>query len=114
MLYNLTRGKIIARQPMLAAGFAGRLRGLMFRDFFPAGCDALVLYPCRGVHTFFMRFPIDLLLVDEEWRVVTFRKALQPGSVSAFTRGAAGCVELPAGVIEKSSTSTGDQLILFA
>lgn len=113
MLYNLTKNKIIARRPRTAAGFTGRLRGLMFRESFPPGCDALLLYPCRAVHTFFMRFPIDLILVDGGWRVVGVCKLLQPGSVSTCISGSVGCVELPAGVIDNSTTSAGDQLLLL-
>lgn len=113
MLYNLTKKKIVARQPATAGGFGGRLRGLMFRKSFPPGCDALLLYPCRAVHTFFMHFPIDLILVDEDWRVVNTCKMMKPGGFSAYTSGAAGCIELPAGAIDSSNTSPGDQLILL-
>lgn len=113
MLYNLTKKKIVARRPVAAGGFTGRLRGLMFRKSFPPGCDALLLYPCSAVHTFFMNFPIDLLLVDKEWRVVDICQMMQPGSVSAYAKGAVFCVELPAGVIDSSTTSAGDQLLLL-
>ncbi|MBT9171897.1 MAG: hypothetical protein DDT21_00271 [Syntrophomonadaceae bacterium] len=113
MLYNLTKQKIIARQPLTAGGFGGRLRGLMFRASFPAGCDALLLYPCRAVHTFFMRFSIDVLLLDKNLRVIGLYAPLPPGRCSACYSGAVCCVELPAGVIENSLTSAGDQLALI-
>jgi uncharacterized membrane protein (UPF0127 family) len=113
MLYNLTKQKIVARQPVSAGGFIGRLRGLMFRQSFPPGRDALLLYPCRAVHSFFMRFPIDLILVDKEWRVVNVCRMMKPGSVNIYSSAVTGCVELPAGAIDHSNTATGDQLILL-
>jgi uncharacterized membrane protein (UPF0127 family) len=112
VLYNLTKQEIIARQPLMAGGFGGRLRGLMFRASFPAGCDAMLLYPCRAVHTFFMRFPIDVLLLDKTLCVIGLYAPLRPGRFSACYSGTVCCIELPAGAIENSMTSAGDQLAL--
>lgn len=109
----MTKNTIIARQPVMAGSFSGRLLGLMFRESFPAGCDALLLYPCRAIHTFFMRFPIDLVQVDDRWQVIGTCELLQPGRISAYAGAAAYCVELPAGTVENSSISAGDRLQLI-
>jgi uncharacterized membrane protein (UPF0127 family) len=109
----MTKNTIIASRPVMGGSFSARLLGLMFRESFPACCDALLLYPCRAIHTFFMRFPIDLLQVDERWQVISTCEMVQPGRISAYAGAAAFCVELPAGTVENSLTSAGDRLQLI-
>jgi len=101
---------LLARQPVKATGFSGRLRGLMFRNSFPAGSDALFLYPCRAIHTFFLRFPLDILLLNDNMQILGACAALEPGKIGPLVAGVTGVVELPAGVITSSRTSVGDQL----
>ncbi|MBS3948307.1 MAG: DUF192 domain-containing protein [Dethiobacter sp.] len=110
MLYNVTKKSFLARKPLKATGFGGRLRGLMFRSSFPAGCDALFLYPCRAIHTYFLRFPIDILLLDDSMQIISAFRALEPGKIGPLVAGVTGVMELPAGVIDSSGTSDGDQL----
>jgi len=114
VLYNVTQKSVLARKPVKAAGFRGRLRGLMFRSSFPAGCDALFLYPCRAVHTCFLRFPIDILLLDDSLQVISTCRALEPGKIGPLVSGVTGVMELPAGVIDNSGTTAGDRLTIIS
>jgi hypothetical protein len=68
-----------------------RLRGLLGRAPQP-----ILLAPARSVHTCFMRFPIDVVFLDEELRVVKVVRALAPWRF-AGARGATAVLELPAG-----------------
>jgi hypothetical protein len=68
-----------------------RLRGLLGRDPSP-----ILLAPARSVHTCFMRFPIDVVFLDEALRVVKVVRALGPWRF-AGARGARAVLELPAG-----------------
>jgi uncharacterized protein len=72
-----------------------RLLGLALLDRRDAG-TGLLLPGCRGVHTFGMRFPLDLVFLDCELRQVSLRRAVPPGRV-AFERRAQAVLELPAG-----------------
>lgn len=58
-----------------------RLLGLMFRASLSPG-EGLLLSPCASVHTAFMPFPIDLVYLDSEWRVLVVREALAPWRMS--------------------------------
>jgi uncharacterized protein len=72
-----------------------RLLGLALLDRRAAGAG-LLLPGCRSVHTFGMRFPLDLVFLDLELREVSLRHAVPPGRV-AFERRAQAVLELPTG-----------------
>jgi uncharacterized membrane protein (UPF0127 family) len=93
----------------MATSFWSRLRGLMGRAELPSG-TALVLKPNGSVHTFWMRFPIDVIFTDRSGRVVGLRSAMPPNRPYAGARRAHQTIELPAGVIVTSGTQRGDQL----
>jgi len=77
-----------------------------------AGDEGLLLTPCTSIHTFFMRFPIDILYLDREQVVVKAVRALRPFRLSACLKGGRSTLELPAGAIEASGTQVGDRLVL--
>jgi uncharacterized membrane protein (UPF0127 family) len=87
---------------------AKRQKGLLGRDSLPSG-HGLWIVPCESIHTWGMRFPIDVLYLDRRKRVRKLRKAMPPWCVSMCLL-AHSVVELPAGVIEQSGTQSGDQL----
>jgi uncharacterized membrane protein (UPF0127 family) len=72
-----------------------RLRGLAFRRRPPPG-KALIFPGCRSVHTFGMRFPIDVVFLDARGRVIRIAPAVPPGRLVAC-RGASAVVEVGAG-----------------
>lgn len=109
MLQNLTKGSTVARRLSLADTFGKRLRGLMGRAELPQG-EGLLITPCNSIHTFFMRFPIDVLFIDEHRCVVHLIPALKPYRLSPLVRAARSVVELPAGTIARTRTETGDRL----
>jgi uncharacterized protein len=78
-----------------ARGFRARLLGLAFLD--PGdGDDALLIRRCRSVHTFGMRFPIDIVFVDRDWHVVRLVRDVGPRRI-VHCRGAAAVIEVAAG-----------------
>ncbi len=109
LISNLSRQTIIARRAERAQSFWARLRGLMFRTHLDAD-GGLVIEPNSSVHTFWMRFPIDVIFVDRSDRVVGLSPRLAPHRPYAGARGAWRTIELPAGTIERSATQLGDQL----
>ncbi len=108
-IVNTTRGTVIASRAERARTFWARLRGLMFRASLPAG-GGLVIEPNSSVHTFWMRFPIDVIFVDRQNRVVGLAPAMPPNRPYAGARKARRTLELPAGVITTSATQLGDVL----
>ena len=82
-----------------ARGFRARLLGLAFLYSLDAD-DALLIRGCRSVHTFGMRFPIDVVFVDADWRVLRVVRDLGPRRI-ASCRGAAAVIEVKAGEADR-------------
>ena len=70
--------------------------------------------PCNGIHTFFMRFPIDAVFLDRRQRVVRAYSSLGRWRVVPLVFGARSVVELPAGTVAPLALSRGDQLTVQA
>ena len=103
---NVTRGTTLATRLQVAGSGSTRRKGLLGRERLAPG-EGLWIVPCESVHTFFMRFPIDLVYLDRKNRIRKLRSAVVPWRLSAcFT--AHSILELPAGVIQASQTGRGD------
>ena len=89
--------------------FASRLLGLAFLDELPPG-HALFFWDCRSVHTFGMRFPIDVAFLDRERRVTTIVCAMRPWRFGAPRIGSRAVIEAEAGCFERWNLQVGDQL----
>lgn len=110
MIVNVTREAVLAGGAVLGGSFWLRLRGLMFRRRFEP-FDGLWLAPTNAIHMFWVRFPIDLVWLDDERRVVRVHRAVRPWRL-AWARGASSVLELPVGTIDRTGTEPGD-LIRF-
>jgi uncharacterized protein len=89
-------GVLVADHVDVADDLLSRARGLMFRPGLAPG-HGLALRPCSSVHMFFMRFPLDVVFVDGEGRVVRILAGIRPWRASGIVRGAKTAIELPAG-----------------
>ncbi len=96
-LRNTRTGETLAERLEPAFDRETRNRGLLGRDGLDPG-SALVLAPCNSVHTWFMRFPIDLLFVTRDGTVKKVRSAVPPWRI-ALSWGVLAVIELPAGTI---------------
>lgn len=105
---NRTRGVVLARQLEVADTPRTRSRGLLGRDGLASG-EGLWIVPCESVHTFFMRFAIDLVYLDRKNRVKKVRSAVGPWRLSVCL-SAYSILELPAGVVRATGTQAGDEL----
>jgi uncharacterized membrane protein (UPF0127 family) len=106
---NAARGTVLADRLRTADTHWSRLRGLIGTPSLPAG-EGLWIRPCRQVHMFWMRYPIDVLFLDETHRVVGVVEALAPGSISPKIAAAASVIELPAGTVSRAGVGTGAQI----
>jgi len=105
---NSSRSAVLATNLELADTGARRNKGLLGLDGLAPG-EGLWIVPCESVHTFFMRFPIDLVYLDRNYKVKKVRSAVGPWRLSAcFT--AHSILELPAGTIRNTQTQRGDLL----
>jgi uncharacterized protein len=108
---NASLNTIIADRVDVAATRAARAVGLLSRAALEPG-EALWIVPSRGVHTWGMRFAIDVLALDEEGNVIDCVSNLRPWRVRLPRRGTAGVLELPAGTLAASRTDMGHRIVL--
>lgn len=83
----------------------GRMRGLLGRRP-PGGRSGILLAPCRAVHTFGMRYAIDVAFVSRQGRVLKLYRALPPRRI-ALCLGAVAVVEVRAGVVDAEHGGIG-------
>lgn len=105
---NRTRGSVLATSLDVAADGPRRRKGLLGRASLLQG-EGLWIVPCESVHTFFMKFPIDLVYLDRGNRIKKVRSAVGAWRVSACF-SAHSVLELPAGAIRGTETQKGDAL----
>ncbi|MCX7817681.1 MAG: DUF192 domain-containing protein [Kiritimatiellae bacterium] len=102
-------GGVVIPLVRIARGPLERARGLLGHPPPPPG-EALALRPCRAVHTFGMRFLIDVIFFDREDRIVRIVRNLRPGRIAFGGRSAVGAIEATAGWMAPPSLSTGLRL----
>jgi len=105
---NVTRGTVIATRLQVASSGKTRRRGLLGRDSLAPG-EGLWIIPCESVHTFFMRFPIDLVYLGRGNRVRRVKSRVGAWRISACLT-AHSVLELAAGTVDSTGTRHGDQL----
>ena len=106
---NRTRGAVLAEHAELATSMWSRFRGLMGRTDLAAG-HGMVLQPGGGIHTWFMRIPIDVVHVDKKDQVTHVLRAIKPWRFGPLFVGSRYAIELPARVAE--TTQPGDEIVI--
>jgi uncharacterized protein len=99
-LDRLPRCSILGREVPVAVGFRSRLLGLSFLPREEVGAG-LLIPRCASVHTFGMRFPLDLVFLDRRGVVLAIHRQVAPRRL-ASRRGAATILEVPSGKGESS------------
>jgi uncharacterized membrane protein (UPF0127 family) len=110
LVRNSTRNTVLAEAAELADTSAKRRTGLLKHERLAPG-EGLWIVPCESVHTFFMKFPIDLVYLDKRRKVRKVRHAVPAWRLSACL-AAHSVLELPAGTVAKTGTVVGDILAM--
>jgi hypothetical protein len=106
---NVETGAVVASRVDVATRHLERAVGLLSRRGFNPG-EGLLITPCRGVHTWFMRFAIDLLALNDEGVVVDAVSNLGPWRIRLPRPGGVNVLELPAGSLSRSRTQVGHRI----
>jgi len=109
-LWNVRTGAPLVTRLETAFDSKTRNRGLLGRTSLEPG-HALVLAPCNSVHTFFMKFAIDVVFVGRDGTVRKVAHAVRPWRIAISPRSFA-VIETAAGVIGASGTRRGDRLTI--
>jgi uncharacterized protein len=108
LVRNLTRNSQVADKLEVAGSGSKRSKGLLGRKGLGKG-EGMWIVPCEAVHTFFMKFPIDLIYLDRKHCVKKVRDSVPAWRISGCL-SAHSVLELPAGTIRDSHTQCGDVL----
>lgn len=111
LFINSTRNTTLANKGNIANTFLTRLVGLLGKSKMEKG-EGLLIQPCSSVHTFFMRFPIDIVYIDKNNKVTKIVKNLKPFRASFGTINTNAVIELPVGIIDETNTSKGDVIVI--
>jgi len=113
-LENKTKTIEVANNVRVARTFWQRAKGLLGEKSLPEGHALWIqgsdLVGCNSIHTFFMRFPIDVIFVDRNLKVTKVYRNLGPWRVTWPAPGAHSVFELPAGSLSLHTVEVGDQL----
>jgi uncharacterized membrane protein (UPF0127 family) len=110
-VYNRTRDCFVATEVAAADTYVRRLVGLLGKtSTWNRPGRGLWILPCHGIHTLGMLFPIDLLFLDKQKRVVHLEEHVRPFRISKVCLNARSVLELPAHTVDRTGTRIGDQL----
>lgn len=107
-IFNKTKGVYVALEAKYAITFFERLLGLMFRSSMGKE-DAIIFRNVNSIHMFFVRFPIDVVYIDKDNKVLKIKHSLRPWRMSSCM-AAKATIELPAKKAEETATLVGDTL----
>jgi len=108
-IINLSNNLVLADNAKLADTFWARLVGLLNRNSLEKG-EALILKPGNSIHTCFMRFPIDVLFLDKNNKVIGLLPMLRPFRFSPVYFGAYLTIELPSATFQLAQVKLGDSI----
>ena len=108
-LIDKSSDQLIACPVRRAAGFLERAAGLMGKRDLPEK-SALWLCPCPSVHTFFMKFPLDVIFADRGLQVVSVFHSAPPGKLLFGGWKSHSAFEMRGGRLKSLKLKKGDQL----
>lgn len=110
-VYNSTKNNLIACDVKLAKTFWSRSRGLIPRNSISQD-EGLIIKPCCSIHTFFMKFSIDVLFVNSKNEVVALYERVGANRILPVHLTSVYVIELAAGQISAKNVQKGDIIIL--
>ena len=106
---NVTTKKELGKRISKAVTFFQRTWGLLGRKEIKKG-EGLYIPKCRSIHTFFMRFTIDVVFIDGDNRITRVVPGLVPFRIAFGPRNTAGVLELSAGTLKDNRCIAGDKI----
>jgi uncharacterized protein len=110
-VYNKTKETFLAFRVDVADSIAGRLIGLLGRKSLRPD-SGVWIFPANAVHTIGMLFSFDIVMIDEDFKVVSVRELVKPFRLILPKPRAESVIELPAHTIFRSRTEIGDELVI--
>lgn len=108
---NTTKNTILADEAKMADAFFARLIGLLNRKSLNKG-EALILATSNSIHSFFMRFTIDVIFLDKTGKVIAILPSFKPFRLSRTYFNSRTVIELPENTLQLTHTEPGDTIII--
>jgi len=106
--YSEKRKERIINDINMTENFMERFLGLMGKS--DVGAEALLIEPCKSIHMFFMKMPIDAVFLDKNGRILALEKNLKPWSVSGIYKNGRSVMEMPSGSADRLGLECGEVL----
>jgi len=106
-VYNSTQNNLIADDVKVAENFFTRSIGLLSKKSLLSN-EGLIIKPCCSIHTFFMKFEIDVLFVNKQNEVVALYENVKPWRILPIHQTSHYVIELQSGTITAKNISKGD------
>jgi uncharacterized protein len=110
-VFNRTRDSFLSLSITLTDTHFQRLKGLVGKLRLK-GDEGIWVVPSQGVHTIGVLFPIDLVYLDDDDRVVQLEESFGTFRIGPVRKNCASVLELPTRTIYSSQTRVGDQLLI--
>jgi uncharacterized membrane protein (UPF0127 family) len=110
-VYNQTRECFLSLDVAAADTIFSRLKGLIGRMKLRPD-EGIWVVPSRGVHTLGLLFPLDLIYLDEHFKVIHLVEYFPSFRIAPLKTQAESVLELPTHTIYSSQTQPGDQLVI--
>ena len=103
----MVNGNLVLDKIIMADTYSKRLQGLLGRKGLEEG-EGMMIVPCNSIHTYRMKFPIDVLFVDRDNIVVKVLRDLSPGRMGPLVLKSRYVMEAEAGTF--AGIEKGDKL----
>jgi uncharacterized membrane protein (UPF0127 family) len=107
--WNVRNNRELSNNVEVADCLLKRMKGLLGKTGMQIG-EGLWIKPCKSIHMFFMKFPIDVVFLNRKNQVIAVIKNLKPNRITRLYPRAVSVLELPAGTIEATATEVGDEI----
>jgi len=106
-IINKTKKIVLAEKAEIANNPWTRMRGLLGRDGLAEG-EGLIIRPCNSIHTFFMKFSIDVIFLDKNMKIIKISNSLKSWRFFESLINGMIAIELPEGMLNKTDTKVDD------
>lgn len=104
---NISQNIVVVENLEVADTSWLRMKGLLGREGLSVG-SGLLITKCNSIHMFFMKFPLDVIFLDDVNKVVGLVKNIPPFALSPIFWKAKKAIELTAGTIDRTNIKVGD------
>lgn len=110
-VYNSSKNNFIALNVKAAQNFFTRSFGLLLRKSLYKD-EGLIIKPCCSVHTFFMKFNIDVLFINKQNQVIAIYENVKPYRILPIHLNSFYVIELPSGSVSAKNVEKGDLILI--